>query len=177
MQGVDFTALRFFTVYGPRGRPDMMAYKIFRGHAHGCTNFFAPVQWWQHVPRLDVRGRHRLWHRRGRKSIVVSAITRQVINIGRGEPVLLADFIKSFEKLAGKKAPMTSEPMMKADVSYTFSPTSTKQNLLLDYDPKKVSVDEGRAALLYDWYKERGRRSGSVSRRSPLFCPSRGNPL
>ena len=44
-----------------------------------------------------------------------------MINLGRGEPVLVLDFVKSLEKLAGKQAPLSTEPMMKADVTYTFA--------------------------------------------------------
>ena len=85
---------------------------------------------------------------------IVAAVDRrlgyEVINIGRGQPVLLADFIKSFEKLASKKAPMTSEPMMKADVAYTFA-NIDKAKSLLGYDPK-ISVDEG-VQRFYEWYR------------------------
>jgi UDP-glucuronate 4-epimerase len=144
MHGVDFTALRFFTVYGPRGRPDMMAYKIFEAMRTGAA-----------MPLFNGGNMYRDWtFVDDVVSGVVAAVDHrlgyEVINIGRGEPVLLADFIKSFEKLAGKKAPMTSESMMKADVSYTFA-SIDKAKSLLGYDPK-VSVDEG-AQRFYDWYR------------------------
>jgi UDP-glucuronate 4-epimerase len=74
----------------------------------------------------------------------------EVINIGRGEPVLVMDFVKALEKLAGRSAPLTSEPMMKADVSYTFA-NIDKAKKLLDYDPK-VSVEEG-VRHFYEWFK------------------------
>jgi len=140
---LDFTALRFFTVYGPRGRPDMLAYKILDamrlrrsmplyngGQMHRDWTFVADI----------VQG-------------VIAATDRrlgyEVINIGRGEPVLLADFVRDLEALAGGRAPVTSEPMMKADVSYTYADIS-KARKLLNYSPT-VSVSEG-VQRFYDWY-------------------------
>ena len=144
IQGMDFTALRFFTVYGPRGRPDMMAYKIFDAMR---TNVPMPLfnggqmyRDWTFVDDI-VSG-------------VVAAVDKrlgyEVINIGRGEPVLLADFVKTLEGLAGKKAPMVSEPMMRADVAYTYA-NIDKAKALLGYAPT-VSVEEG-VRRFYEWYK------------------------
>ena len=144
MQGVDFTALRFFTVYGPRGRPDMMAYKIFEAIRTG-------------VPLALFNGgnMHRDWTFVGDVvSAVVSAVDKrlgyEVINIGRGEPVLVAEFVKALEALAGKLAPFRTEPMMKADVDFTFA-NIDKARTLLGYEPR-VSVAEG-ARLFYEWYR------------------------
>jgi UDP-glucuronate 4-epimerase len=143
MHGTDFTALRFFTVYGPRGRPDMMAYKLLESMRTG-----------QSMPLFNGGNMYRDWTFVGDiVSGVVAALDRrlgyEVINIGRGEPVLVMDFVKSLEKIAGKKAALNSEPMMKADVSYTFA-NIDKAKRLLDYDPK-VSVEEG-VKRFYDWF-------------------------
>jgi UDP-glucuronate 4-epimerase len=84
---------------------------------------------------------------------VVAASERRLgfeaINLGRGEPVLLADFVRSLEALAGKKANLVSAPMMDADVAYTYADIS-KAKALLGYAPK-VSVEDG-VRLFYDWY-------------------------
>jgi UDP-glucuronate 4-epimerase len=144
IQGVDFTALRFFTVYGPRGRPDMMAYKIFDAIRTGET-----------MPLFNGGQMYRDWtFVDDIVSGVVAAVDKrlgyEVINIGRGEPVLLSDFVKSLEKLAGRAAPMNSEPMMKADVAYTYA-NIDKAKALLGYQPT-VSVEEG-VRRFYEWYK------------------------
>jgi UDP-glucuronate 4-epimerase len=85
---------------------------------------------------------------------IVAAVDKrlgyEIINIGRGEPVLVADFVKAFEKLTDKRAPVISEPMMKADVAYTFANVD-KARALLGYDPK-VSVQEG-VQRFYAWYR------------------------
>ena len=146
IQGVDFTALRFFTVYGPRGRPDMMTYKIFDAIRTGVP-----------MPLFNGGNMHRDWTFVGDVvSGVVAALDKrlgyEVINIGRGEPVLVADFIKSIEQLAGKKVPFNAEPMMKADVDFTFA-NIDKARSLLGYAPQ-VSVEEG-VRRFYEWYREK----------------------
>jgi UDP-glucuronate 4-epimerase len=143
IQGLDFTALRFFTVYGPRGRPDMLAYKLLDAMRLG-----------QAMPLYNGGQMHRDWTFVSDivQGIVAATDRRlgyEVINIGRGEPVLLADFVRDLEQLAGGRAPVTSEPMMRADVSYTYADIS-KARKLLGYDPK-VSVAEGTQRF-FDWY-------------------------
>jgi len=144
IQGLDFTALRFFTVYGPRGRPDMMTYKIFEAIRTGVP-----------MPLFNGGNMHRDWTFVGDVvSGIVAALDErlgyEVINIGRGEPVLVADYIASIEQLAGKKAPFIVEPMMKADVDFTFA-NIDKARSLLGYQPR-VSIAEG-VRQSYDWYK------------------------
>jgi len=144
MQGLDFTALRFFTVYGPRGRPDMMTYKILEAIRTGAS-----------MPLFNAGNMHRDWTFVADvvSGIVAALDTRlgyEVINIGRGEPVQVADFIKLFEQLAGKRAPFEVQPMMKADVDFTFA-NIDKARTLLGYDPQ-VSVEEG-VRRFYEWYK------------------------
>lgn len=144
LHGLDFTALRFFTVYGPRGRPDMLAYKLLDAMRTGTP-----------MPLFNAGLMHRDWTFVSDITAgVVAALDRrlgfEIINLGRGEPVLLADFVKSLEELAGKKAPVVVEPMMKADVGYTYADIG-KARRLLGYDPK-VSVEEG-VKRFYEWYK------------------------
>ena len=54
----------------------------------------------------------------------------EAFNIGRGEPILLADFISTLEELSGKKANLEPAPMMKADVPYTYANIDKARNLL-----------------------------------------------
>jgi UDP-glucuronate 4-epimerase len=144
IQGVDFTALRFFTVYGPRGRPDMMAFKVLDNIRIG-----------REVPLYNEGQMHRDWtYVEDIVSGVVAAadvrLGYEVINIGRGEPVLLADFVQAIEELAGKKARLTPAPMMDADVAYTRADVS-KARRLLGYSPR-ISVQDGVRSF-YDWYQ------------------------
>jgi UDP-glucuronate 4-epimerase len=140
---LDFTALRFFTVYGPRGRPDMMAYKVLDS-AYGGNE----------VPYYGGGEMYRDWtYVDDIVSGVVAAVDRrlgyEIINLGRGEPVRLADFVAALERLAGKRPRLVSMPMIDADVSATCADIGKAQRLL-DYAPR-VSVQAG-VQRFFDWY-------------------------
>ena len=144
LHGLDVTSVRFFTVYGPRGRPDMMAYKVLDSIYSGAE-----------VPLYNRGDMHRDWtFVSDIVSGAVAAVDRplgyEIINLGRGEPVLLRDFIRCLEELAGGSARFRDAPMPDADVPYTFADVK-KARTLLGYAPK-VSVQEG-AQRFFDWYQ------------------------
>jgi UDP-glucuronate 4-epimerase len=145
LHGIDFTALRFFTVYGPRGRPDMMAYQVLDSIRIG-----------REVPLFNDGKMHRDWtYVEDIAAGIIAAIDRrlgyEIINLGRGDPVLLADFVAFIEELAGKKAALVPAPMMDADVAYTYADI-TKAQRLLDYAPK-IAVREG-VRRFFEWYQK-----------------------
>lgn len=145
LYGLNFTALRFFTVYGPRGRPDMMAHKVLDNIFFG-----------REVPVYNDGQMHRDWtYIADIVSGVVAAVDRplgyEIINLGRGEPVLLADFIRLVEDAAGRKSNLTPRPMPAADIAYTYADVS-KARRILSYDPQ-ISVEEG-VARFWEWYRE-----------------------
>ena len=140
-----FTVLRFFTVYGPRGRPDMMAYKVM-------DNIFFDKE----TPLYNNGQMHRDWtYIDDIVQGVVAAVDRplgyEILNLGRGEPVLLADFVGLLEKLAGRKSKLTPAPMPDTDIPYTFADIS-KARRLLGYAPA-TSVAEG-VRHLWQWYQQ-----------------------
>jgi UDP-glucuronate 4-epimerase len=155
--GVPFTVLRFFTVYGPRNRPDMMAFKVldnlFTGRSVPLFNGGEMWRDWTYVGDT-ARG-------------VVAAVDRplgyEVINLGRGEPVLLADFVKCIETLAGRKADLSPAPAPDTDMLSTHADIS-KARRLLDYQPT-TAVPEG-VRQLWLWYQEAVRGSDRASTRS-----------
>lgn len=145
LHGLAFTALRFFTVYGPRGRPDMMAYKVL-------DNIFTGRE----VPLYNSGQMHRDWTYvtdivQGILGAVDRPLGYEIINLGRGEPVLLAEFVKIIEQLAGKPANLVPTPMMDADMAYTYADITKAQDLL-GYEPK-ISVSEG-VSQLWNWYQQ-----------------------
>jgi UDP-glucuronate 4-epimerase len=144
LHGLNFTALRFFTVYGPRGRPDMMAYKVADNITVG-----------RQVPIYNNGQMHRDWTFiddivQGVVAAVDRPLGYEVINLGRGEPTLLADFIGLIEERAGRKATLVPAPMPDADIAYTHADVS-KARQLLGYAPA-TSVREGVAAF-WKWYQ------------------------
>jgi UDP-glucuronate 4-epimerase len=143
---LNFTALRFFTVYGPRNRPDMMAFKVMD------NIFFA-----REVPLYNQGQVYRDWT--FVDDIVAGVIAAgdrplgyEIINLGRGEPVLLADFVKRIEELTGRKANFVSAPLPDTDIQSTHADIS-KARRLLDYRPQ-ISVPEG-VARFWQWYQQR----------------------
>jgi UDP-glucuronate 4-epimerase len=141
---ISATCLRFFTVYGPRGRPDMMAYKVLDNIFFDmpCKLFNSGEMWrdWTYVSDI-VHG-------------VANAAERklgyEIINLGRGEMVKLADFVKVIEEFTGRKSNLVNAPKISADIDRSFADVS-KARKLLDYDPK-VSVPEG-VEKFWKWYE------------------------
>lgn len=145
LYGQNFTALRFFTVYGPRGRPDMMAYKVL-------DNIFFDKE----VPLYNDGQMHRDWtYIDDIVAGIIAAVDRplgyEIINLGRGEPVLLADFVHFIETLTDRQANLVSKPMLEADIAYTYADIS-KARHLLNYQPK-ISVEEG-VTRFWRWYQQ-----------------------
>ncbi len=141
---VPATVLRFFNVYGPRGRPDMMPGKVLESIFTGKT-----------VPFYDSGQMHRDWtFVKDISSGVVAACDRpqayEVINLGRGLPVLMADFVVLLENLAGAKANLVPEKAPDTEIPYTFADISKAQRLL-DYNPQ-VTVEEG-CRRFWEWYR------------------------
>ncbi len=146
LHALNFTALRFFTVYGPRNRPDMMAHKLLDSITQGKS-----------VPLYNGGELRRDWtFVKDIAAGIVAAVDRpqgyEIINLGRGEPVVLGDFVRVLEECAGGKAKLSNEPMPAADVTYTFADIA-KARRLLGYAPQ-TSVREGVQAL-WQWYRGR----------------------
>jgi UDP-glucuronate 4-epimerase len=143
--GQNFTALRFFTVYGPRGRPDMMAYKVLDNIFHGVE-----------VPLYNNGQMHRDWtYVDDIVQGVIAAADRplgyEIINLGRGQPTLLADFVRLIEDQAGKRSNLIDEPMPAADIEYTYANVDRAKELL-DYAPE-VTVEQG-VRKFWGWYQD-----------------------
>jgi UDP-glucuronate 4-epimerase len=141
--GLDFTAIRFFTVYGPNGRPDMMAYLVAESVTKGTQ-----------IPLYDKGQMYRDWtFVDDITDGIVSAIDRplgyEIINLGRGEPTLLKDFVNMIELLGNQAANVVHRPRLAADFVRNQADIS-KARRLLDYDPK-VPVEEG-IKIFWDWY-------------------------
>lgn len=144
--GLNFTATRFFTVYGRASRPDMMAYLVADSITHG-----------KEIPLYDNGEMWRDWTHAGDITDgLVLAIDKplgyEVINLGRGEPTKLRDFVDMIEELVGGKANIVATPKIKADVVKTWANIDKAKNLL-GYDPK-VSILDGVRDFV-DWYKEK----------------------
>ncbi|HEX6385690.1 MAG TPA: SDR family NAD(P)-dependent oxidoreductase [Anaerolineae bacterium] len=141
---MNFTALRFFTVYGPNGRPDMMAYLLAESVSKGIQ-----------IPLYEGGQMYRDWtFVDDIVNGIVAALDRplgyEIINLGRGETTLLKDFVRMIEDLAGNKANVVHKPKPAADFIQNYADIS-KARRLLGYNPK-VSVQEG-VQRFWQWYQ------------------------
>ena len=140
---LNFTALRFFTVYGPRNRPDMMAHMLLDNITHGRqVSLYNGGQMWRDWTYVGDTVR-------GMAAALERPLGYAIINMGRGTPVLLSDFVARVELLAGKKSGLQDAPMPAADVSRTCA-SIDRAKALLGYHPT-TTIEEGTAAL-YRWY-------------------------
>jgi UDP-glucuronate 4-epimerase len=141
---IGFAALRFFTVYGPRGRPDMLTYKLVDSLRTG-----------ESLPLYDGGRLLRDWTYvsdtvDGIVAAVDANLGYEVINLGRGAPVLVSDYVREFEAIAGRKVPTRSAPRPDSDVERTHA-SIEKAHRLLGYSPR-VGVAEGARAFV-EWYE------------------------
>jgi UDP-glucuronate 4-epimerase len=147
------TGLRFFTVYGPWGRPDMAPFLFTKAIAEGKTiNVFNNGDLYRDFTYIDDIVE-------GLKAVVLSKPPLKkaseapfcIFNIGNNEPVNLMQFISITEKHVGVKAKKKYLPMQPGDVYKTYADIDALRNKV-GYSPK-VNLDEGMQ-LFVNWYKD-----------------------
>lgn len=138
------TILRFFTVYGPRQRPDMAIYKF--------TKLIEKDK------EINLYGKGRTKRDYTYISDIIDGIYSaldknfnfEIINLGNSQPIVLSQIISLLEKNLNKKANIKYYPEQIGDPSITFADIS-KAKKLLNYHPK-VKIGEGIKRFI-DWYK------------------------
>ena len=145
--GFPTTGLRFFTVYGPWGRPDMALFKFTDGILNGKEiSVYNNGQMQRDFTYIDdiVEGLSRILSR-------PSLGGARVYNIGHGSPVQLLDFIKAIEESTGCKAKMKMMPMQPGDVLTTWADTTALQR---DYGyTPGTGIRQGVGEFLR-WYRD-----------------------
>lgn len=144
LYGLNTTGLRFFTVYGPRGRPDMAPFKFIDRIYHRV-----PIQQYgdgntsrDYTYISDIV--------QGVLAAIDTPLGNEVINLGNGRPFMLKDFIALVEHELGVKAVIEVLPEQPGDVSHTCADIS-KARALLGYNPH-VPFEEGIHRTV-EWYK------------------------
>ena len=144
LYGISFTALRFFTVYGPRQRPDMAIHKFTRlidegqplpFYGDGTTErdytYFSDI--------ID-----------GVEAAVDRDLGYEIINLGESRTTSLTEMVGLIEVAVGKKAILDRQPMQPGDVTITCADV-TKARSLLDYRPT-TTVPDGIQRFVA-WYR------------------------
>lgn len=152
--GLPCNVVRLFTAYGPRNRPDMMAYKVLDSIFTGReVPLFGGdmVRDWTYVD--DVA--------RGIVAALDHPLGYEIFNLGHGHPVRLSDFIATIEDLAGRPAHLVPSPRLDSDALATTADIS-KAARLLGYE-SRVSLKEGVEGL-FRWYVQHvaGETSGGT---------------
>jgi len=140
---INITCLRFFTVYGPRGRPDMAPYLFTRLISQG-----KPIEMFGNgTSKRDYTYVGDI------VSGIIAALDRElgyeIINLGNSQTVELRKLISVIEQNLGKKARIISKPEQPGDVPLTYSDIS-KAKKLLGYAPR-TSIEDGMKAFI-EWY-------------------------
>jgi UDP-glucuronate 4-epimerase len=142
--GLNVVCLRFFTVFGPRQRPDLAIHKfchlIDQGKTVELYGDGSSKRDYTFV--LDI------------VSGIEAAMTYNlpgydIINLGRGEPIVLLEMVRSIEKHLGKTADLVHTDMQIGDVPYTYADIEHARSVL-GYNPA-TTFDQGVKAFV-DWY-------------------------
>ena len=141
------TGLRFFTVYGPWGRPDM-AYYLFTKNIleNKPINVFAEGLLKRDFTYIDdiIDGMTLILNK------TIDKKRSEIFNIGNNKPIVVNDFIKTIEKSLNMKAKINFLPMQDGDVIQTYADLS-KISKYVNFQPK-TDIETG-ISIFCDWYK------------------------
>jgi UDP-glucuronate 4-epimerase len=159
---VPTTAFRFFTVYGPWGRPDMALFKFVKAMLEGEEiEIYGEGRMSRDFTYIDdlVSGIIALSKvvpdetNRVEAAGVTDTLSRQapfrVVNVGGGQPVGLLDFVETIEKVMGRRAARKLLPMQQGDVPRTYA--SPDLLVALTGGKPETGLEEGVRAFV-DWY-------------------------
>lgn len=146
LYNISSIGLRFFTVYGPYGRPDMAPWiftdKISNNQTIKVFNHGNSQRDFTYVDDIVQGVVNALYVHTGQPEIV---------NLGNGRPVVLADFVRLVEERVGRKAQIQTVGMQKGDVPVTYADI-TKARRLLGYNPS-TPIEEGITKFVA-WFRE-----------------------
>ena len=142
---MNITVLRFFNVYGPAGRPDMMPWRLMEAAQSGDL-----------IPLFNGGDIHRDWTYiddtvRGVLAALDKPLGYEIVNLGCGAPISLTDFVEIIEDYAGKSIHTVDVPTPLSDPPMTYCDNS-KARELLGFAPA-ISLPEGLHRT-WAWYRE-----------------------
>ncbi len=144
LYNLNIVCFRFFTVFGPRGRPDMIPFKFTKLVLEG-----KPI-----IRYGDGSSKRDYTYVGDVVSGILATLDKtfgfEIINLGNNKTVTLNDFIATIERVTGQKAKIIEEPMPKADVPITCADI-TKARKMLGFSPS-TGLEEGLTKF-FEWYK------------------------
>lgn len=152
LYGLKATGLRFFTVYGPMGRPDMAAFKFANKMVKGePIQIYNNGDMYRDFTYVDdiVTGVFNILNNAPSEDELGACY--KIYNIGNNKPEKLMDFVAALEKALGIEATKEFLPMQPGDVYQTYADVS---ELMKDFDFKpNTSIEEGLGRFA-KWYRE-----------------------
>lgn len=143
LYNVDVTVLRYFTVYGPAGRPDMSPFRFVQWISEGRPVLvFGDGSQSRDYTYVDDIARGTI--------AALRPLGYEVVNLGSDTPIVLSDAIRTVETQVGRPARVVHQPRHPTDVPATWA-NIEKARRLLDWQPQ-VSFEQGIAALVR-WYQ------------------------
>ncbi len=145
LTGLNVSVLRFFNVYGPAGRPDMMPMRLLNAAFDGTE-----------IPLYDNGNMQRDWTYiddtvNGILAALAQPVGYEIFNMGYGQPVSLSDFIDIIEELTGKRINLRPTPAPASEPPITFCDNSKARNILR-FNPQ-VGVADGLKAT-WEWFRD-----------------------
>ncbi len=145
LYNMDITVVRYFTVYGPAGRPDMSIFRFIKWIDEGTPiKLFGDGSQARDFTYVDDIARGTV--------LAMKPVGYEIINLGGGKnPISLKTIIQKIEDLLGKKAKIEYKPFHKADMKETWADIE-KAEKLLGWKPE-IDIDEGLRRTVR-WYVE-----------------------
>ena len=143
LYGMDVSVVRYFTVFGPAGRPDMSIFRFIKWIDEGTPiELFGDGSQSRDFTYVDDIAQGSV--------AAIQKVGYEIINLGGGRnPVSLNEIIERLENLLGKKAQIDQKPFHIADIKETWADIY-KAKRLLDWKPR-ISLDEGLKKTV-EWY-------------------------
>ena len=168
LYGIPMTGLRFFTVYGPWGRPDMAYFKFVEAIAQGkpieIYNYGKMKRDFTYIDDV-VEGIVRVLAKP--PQISPDGAPCEVYNIGNHQPVELMAFIKTIEAAMGQPAQKIMQPMQPGDVPATYADVDALKAAVGFSPSTPLSVGIGK---FVDWYKDYYAWSGSKKEKMASYA-------
>ena len=150
---LDVTVVRYFTVYGPAGRPGMSMYRFTKWITEGePVTIYGDGKQTRGFTYVDDIARGTIQ--------ALKPVGYEIVNLGGHQTISIIDLVHTFEKYLGKKAQLEFLPANSADMSASWADVQ-KAKELLGWVPQ-VSLEEG-IPLLIDWYMQERSWASQVS--------------
>ncbi len=146
LYSIDVTVFRYFTVYGPAPRPDMIMFRLTQWLSEGRTiMLYGDGEQSRGFTYVDDIARGTL--------LGLRPVGYEIINLGGHEVIKINDLIRRLESLTGQKANIEYHPAHPADLATNWADV-TKAGKVLDWQPE-VELDQGLDQLVSWYYQER----------------------